>query len=311
MNTSSKIYVAGHMGLVGSALMRKLHADGYINIITKTLQELDLRNQAAVNNFFAYEKPEYVFLAAARVGGIIANNTYRAEFIYDNLMIAANVIHAAYQHGVKKLLNLGSSCIYPKNAPQPLKESYLLSGILESTNEPYALAKIAAIKLCDAYNMQYGTNFISAMPTNLYGPNDNFNLETSHVLPALMRKFHEAKIAQALSVTVWGTGAPLREFLYVDDLADAVLMLMQKYNVSDVGECINIGTGVDVTIAELAQAIKRIVGYEGEIVFDASKPDGTGRKLLDVSKIEALGWRYQIDLEMGIKRAYDWYVSKL
>jgi len=305
----SKIYVAGHTGLVGSALMRRLTSDGYSNILTKTLDQLDLRNQQAVNTFFAQEQPDYVFLAAARVGGIWANNTYRADFIYDNLMIAANVINAAHAHGVKKLLNLGSSCIYPKNAPQPLKEEYLLSGLLEPTNEPYAIAKIAAIKLCSAFNVQHKTNFISAMPTNLYGPHDNFNLETAHVLPALIRKFHDAKVAGAPSVTVWGTGTPLREFLYVDDLADAVVFLMQNHDAQNIGEFINVGTGVDVAIADLARIIQRVVGFEGELVFDATKPDGTMRKLLDVERMHALGWWHQVELEEGIAKVYDWYTK--
>jgi GDP-L-fucose synthase len=309
MNLDSKICVAGHRGLVGSALLRKLRADGYTNIIVRTSKELDLRMQADVESFFEQERPEYVFLAAAKVGGIMANNTYTAEFIYDNLMIAANVIHAAYRYGVKKLLNLGSSCIYPKFAPQPLKEEYLLTGALEPTNEPYAIAKIAAIKLCRYYNERYGTNFISVMPTNLYGPYDNFDLETSHVLPALIRKFHEAKIAKHDSVVLWGTGEPMREFLYVDDLADACVFLMNKYGFNDIGEFINIGTGTDVSIAELAQVVKNLTGYEGEIQHDYTKPDGTPRKLLDISKIRSLGWQPKTSLEDGIKKTYACFVG--
>jgi GDP-L-fucose synthase len=387
MECTSKIYVAGHTGLVGSALMRKLHSAGFKNIVTRDAYELDLRNQAAVDAFFAAEKPEYVFLAAAKVGGIGANNTYKADFIYDNIMIATNVIHAAYIYGVKKLLNLGSSCIYPKNAPQPLKEEYLLTGSLETTNEPYAIAKIAAIKLCRYYNEQYGTNFISVMPTNLYGPNDNYNLETAHVLPALIRKFHLAKLLQqndfeaikqdlkryrlgfgldeflfasgdttsvsvcsdsstdstqplvlslskdssgvrtsyptdadiintlagigitAKSVTLWGIGTPYREILYVDDLAGSVVFLMQQYDAKDIGEIINIGTGVDHTIQEIAMMIKKVIGFDGIIEFDQSKPDGTMKKLLDVSRMKKLGWQAQISSEKGITFAYHWYVQ--
>ncbi len=309
MLPNSRIYVAGHRGLVGSAIMRKLESDGYTNIAVRTSKELDLRRQIEVEAFFTQEKPDYVFLAAAKVGGILANNTYKAEFIYDNIIIAANVINAAYKAGVKKLLNLGSSCIYPKFAPQPMKEEYLLTGILEPTNEPYAIAKIAAIKLCRYYNEQNGTNFISVMPTNLYGPNDNFDLETSHVLPALIRKFHEAKVAKHDSVVLWGTGEPLREFLYVDDLADACVFLMKNYDYSDIGEFINIGTGTDIKIVELAQLIKRITGFEGEIRHDRTKPDGTPRKLLDISRICSLGWGPKTSLEDGIKRAYAFYTG--
>lgn len=305
MRKEAKIYVAGHRGLVGSAILRKLRAEGYSNIITRTHQELDLTNQQAVYQFFEAERPEYVFLAAAKVGGILANSTYPADFIRENLLIQTNVIDAAYRYGVKKLLFLGSSCIYPKFAPQPIKEEYLLTGALEPTNEPYAVAKIAGIKMCQAYNKQYGTNFICVMPTNLYGPGDNFDLETSHVLPALIRKFHEAKVTGAPHVVVWGSGTPRREFLHVDDLADACLFLMNNY---DSSEIINIGVGKDLTIAELAQLIKEIVGYKGEIVFDTTKPDGTPRKLLDVSKIFNLGWRPRILLEDGIRSTYEWFV---
>lgn len=305
MHKGAKIYVAGHRGLVGSAILRKLQAEGYSNIVTRTHQELDLTNQQEVYQFFETERPEYVFLAAAKVGGILANSTYPADFIRENLLIQTNVIDAAYRYGVKKLLFLGSSCIYPKFAPQPIKEEYLLTGALEPTNEPYAIAKIAGIKMCQAYNKQYGTNFISVMPTNLYGPGDNFDLETSHVLPALIRKFHEAKVARAPHVVVWGTGTPRREFLHVDDLADACLFLMNNY---DSSEIINIGVGKDLTIVELANLIKEIVGYKGEIVFDTSKPDGTPRKLLDVSKLFNLGWRPRIRLEDGIRSTYEWFV---
>lgn len=302
MQKESKIYVAGHRGMVGSAIIRKLKEKGFNNIVTKTSSELDLRNQKEVSDFFLKEKPEYVFLAAAKVGGILANNTYRAEFIYDNLMIEANIIHHSYLNKVKKLLFLGSSCIYPKMAPQPLKEEYLLSGYLEKTNEPYAIAKIAGIKLCEAYREQYNCNFISVMPTNLYGPNDNYDLNNSHVLPALLRKFHTAKILNKKYVTVWGTGKPKREFLHVDDLADACLFLMLNYNEK---ELINIGTGKDISIKELAEMIKEITGYNGEIKFDSSKPDGTPRKLLDVSKIHKLGWKHKIKLKDGIKKVYE------
>lgn len=301
MEQSARIYVAGHRGMVGSAITRKLQQEGYTNLISRTSAELDLRNQQAVNRFFAEEKPEYVFLAAAKVGGILANNTYRAEFLYDNLMMEANVIHAAWQHGVKKLMFLGSSCIYPKMAPQPLKEEYLLTGELEPTNEPYAIAKISGIKMCEAYRDQYGANFISVMPTNLYGPNDNYDLHNSHVLPALIRKFHEAKLSGAPSVEIWGTGSPRREFLHSDDLAEACLFLMRNYHEKDF---VNIGTGEDIPIKDLALLIKRIVGFEGELTFDTSKPDGTPRKLMDVSRLHALGWKHRIDLETGIASVY-------
>ena len=302
MELADKIYVAGHRGMVGSALVRHLEAKGFTSIILKTSSELDLRDQAAVNEFFQKEKPSYVFLAAAKVGGINANNIYRAEFIYDNLMIEANIINAAWKNEVKKLLFLGSSCIYPKMAPQPLHEDALLTGLLEQTNEPYAIAKIAGIKLCDAYRAQYGCNFIAAMPTNLFGPNDNYDLENSHVLPALLRKIITAKKNNAPSVTIWGTGSPRREFLFVDDLADACIYLMQNYNEEGF---VNIGTGEDLTILELANLIKEIVGYDGSIKNDPSKPDGTPRKLLDVSKLKNLGWQSSITLEEGIKRVYE------
>jgi len=344
MNKSSKIYIAGHRGLVGSALMRKLRDSGYTNIIVRTHKDLDLTRQSEVETFFEKERPAFVFLAAAKVGGILANSTYKAEFIYQNIMIAANVIHASYKYGVGKLLNLGSSCIYPKFAPQPMKEEHLLAGTLEPTNEPYAIAKIAAIKLCRYYNEQYGTNFISAMPANLYGPNDNFDLETSHVLPAFIRKFHIAKLLREkryddiikdfnkyssnlqtptanldlnLSlksvgitsdcVTLWGSGSPYREFLYVDDLADACVFLMQRYNVDDLGELVNIGTGKDLQVKELVNLIKDLVGYNGEIKWDVSKPDGTPKKLLDVSRIDKLGWKAKIDLCKGLENVYEEY----
>lgn len=302
MNKNSKIFIAGHRGMVGSAILRALKANGFENLIYRTSEELDLRNQSAVNNFFTEEKPEFVFLAAAKVGGINANNIYRGEFLYDNLAIELNVIEAARVNEVKKLLFLGSSCIYPKSAPQPLKEEYLLSGYLESTNEPYAIAKIAGIKLCETYRHQYGCDFIAAMPTNLYGPNDNYDLEKSHVLPALLRKFHEAKINGATSVTVWGSGKPFREFLHVDDLAAACLVLMEKY---DESQFINIGSGSDLTIKELAEMIKEITGFTGEIVYDTSRPDGTVRKLMDSSKISRLGWAPKIDLFNGISMTYE------
>lgn len=302
MNKDAKIYVAGHRGMVGSALVRKLQAEGYQHIVVRTSSELDLSNQAAVADFFDHEKPDYVFLAAAKVGGIHANNTYRAEFIYQNLMIESNVIHSAYVNKVTKLLFLGSSCIYPKLAPQPLKEDYLLTGLLESTNEPYAIAKIAGIKLCEAYRSQYGCNFIAVMPTNMYGPNDHYDLNNSHVLPALLRKFHTAKMANAPVVEIWGSGTPKREFLHVDDLADACFYLMQNY---DQAELVNIGTGEDITINDLALLIKDIVGYKGDTVFDATKPDGTPRKLMDVSKLHTLGWRHKIELAKGIKAVYE------
>ena len=350
MNKKDKIYIAGHTGLVGSAVLRKLKKEGYENIVVRTIEELDLRRQEDVEEFFEKERPDYVFLAAAKVGGILANNTYKAEFIYDNMAIALNVIHASYKYGVKKLLNLGSSCIYPKNCPQPMKEEYLLTGPLEPTNEPYAIAKISAIKLCRYYNEQYGTNFISVMPTNLYGPNDNFNLETAHVLPALIRKFHLAKLLgqgdfegikenfirypvgfgldrpnkdwdkeailevlervgissenSRVVVKLWGTGSPYREFLHVDDLAAACLFLMERYDYKDIGEFINIGTGEDITIKDLAYMIKDIVGFDGDIKWDGSKPDGTIRKLLDVSRIKSLGWAHNLRLEEGIKNVF-------
>jgi GDP-L-fucose synthase len=301
MDKQARIFVAGHRGMVGSALVRKLQQNGYTRLILRTKEELDLRDQQAVKQFFEETKPEYVFLAAARVGGIHTNNTYRAEFLYDNLMIEANVIHQSYVHGVKKLLFLGSSCIYPKHAPQPLKESYLLTGPLEPTNEPYAIAKITGIKLCESYRQQYGCNFISVMPANLYGPNDNYDLENSHVLPALLRKMHEAKMQGLPRVEVWGTGEPLREFLHVDDLAAACLHLMLHYNgVSFV----NVGSGEEISIRELAYLIKEITGYGGELVFDSSKPDGTPRKLLDSSMMRELGWAPEITLRKGIKQVY-------
>ncbi len=310
MNKQSKIYVAGHRGLVGSALLRKLHEQGFANTVVRTSKELDLCRQEDVERFFGQERPDYVFLAAAKVGGIVANNTYKAEFIYDNLMIAANVINAAYRTGVKKLLNLGSSCIYPKFAPQPMKEEHLLTGLLEPTNEPYAIAKIAAIKLCRYYNEQFGTNFVSVMPTNLYGPHDNFDLFTSHVLPALIRKFHEARTTGQPSVTVWGTGKPFREFLYVDDLAEACIFVMDRLDYRELGEFINLGTGQDVTIRDLAELVKDVVDYQGELVFDTAKPDGTPRKLLDVSRINRLGWKASTPLRKGIELTYEWFRSQ-
>lgn len=309
MERDSKIYIAGHRGLVGSALQKKLMSEGYTKLVVRSSKELDLRRQADVEDFFEKERPDYVFLAAARVGGILANSTYKADFIYDNIMIAANIINASYQFNVKKLLNLGSSCIYPKFAPQPMKEEHLLTGLLEATNEPYAIAKIAAIKLCRYYNEQYHTNFISVMPTNLYGPNDNYDLETSHVLPALIRKFHEAKTSRQPAVTIWGTGSPCREFLYVDDLAEACLFLMEKYEYKDVGEFINIGTGNEVTIEELAKLIKRIIGYEGDIRHDVTKPDGSPRKLLDISRLRSLGWNATMGLEEGIRKTYEFFIA--
>jgi len=302
MNQNAKIYIAGHRGMVGSAILRALKSRGFFNLVLRTSSELDLRNQLEVTNFFKDEKPEYVFLAAAKVGGIVANNTYRADFIYENLMIQNNVIHNAYVTGVKKLMFLGSSCIYPKFAHQPLKEEYLLTGVLEDTNEPYAIAKIAGIKLCDAYRGQYGCNFISVMPTNLYGPNDNYDLSNSHVLPALLRKFITAKQKNYKEVTIWGTGAPRREFMHVDDLADACLFLMEQYNEQGI---INIGVGEDLSILELAQLLKKIVGFEGNILTDTSKPDGTPRKLMDVFKLMKLGWKASINLEDGIKKVYE------
>ncbi|MBG9375486.1 GDP-L-fucose synthase [Panacibacter sp. DH6] len=307
MQKGDKIYIAGHRGMVGGAIKRNLEKEGYTNIVTRTSGELDLRSQAAVQLFFEAEKPAYVFLAAAKVGGIMANNTYRAEFLYDNLMIETNIIHAAYTNGVKKLMFLGSSCIYPKLAPQPLKEDYLLTGTLEYTNEPYAIAKIAGIKLCEAYRDQYGCNFISAMPTNLYGVGDNYHPQNSHVLPALIRKFHEARENSAPAVTVWGSGKPMREFLYADDLAEACIYLMQHYSEK---QLVNIGTGEDLTIKDLAELVKKVVGYTGEIVFDASKPDGTPRKLMDVSKLNGLGWKHHTTLEEGIKLAYGDFLAK-
>ena len=301
MDINSKIYISGHNGMVGSAILRELILNGYTNLIYKSSKELDLRDSISVKTFLEKEKPEYVFLAAAKVGGIVANNTYKADFLYDNLMIQNNVIHNSYLTGVKKLLFLGSSCIYPKYAPQPLKEEYLLTGILEPTNEPYAIAKIAGIKMCDAYRSQYGCNFISAMPTNLYGLNDNYDLNNSHVLPAMLRKFHEAKIENKSEVLLWGDGSALREFLHVDDLAKACLSLIESYDGSGP---INIGTGSDINIRDLAEMIKSIVGFDGKICWDTSKPNGTPRKLLDVSKIHELGWKHQIDLQDGIKSVY-------
>jgi GDP-L-fucose synthase len=320
MDLDSRIYVAGHRGLVGSAIVRRLQQDGYSNLLLRTSAELDLRDQAAVARFFAEEKPEYVFLAAAKVGGIVANDSYPAEFIHDNLLIQDNVIHNAYLTGAKRLLFLGSTCIYPKLAPQPLKEGYLLTGPLEPTNDAYAIAKIAGITTCRAYNRQYGTRFLAAMPTNLYGPNDNFDLETSHVLPALIRKFHEAKVESR--VTIWGTGTPFREFLHVDDLADACLFLMnlpeEKYHAllvpspeSPVPALINIGTGEEVSIKELALLIKEVVGFAGDLEFDTSKPDGTPRKLTDVTRLHALGWRHRIGLRKGLAETYRWYIKSL
>ncbi len=301
MEKNSKIYIAGHNGMVGSAIHRRLVKDGFTNIITRNSEELDLRNQQAVTNFFEEQKPEYVFLAAARVGGIVANNTYRAEFLFDNLMIQSNVIHQAYTNGVKKLMFLGSSCIYPKLAPQPLKEEYLLTGPLEHSNEPYAIAKIAGLKMCEAYRTQYGCNFITVMPTNLYGSNDNYDLNNSHVLPALLRKFHEAKMRGDATITLWGSGSPRREFLHADDLADACFFLMQKYNSS---ELVNIGVGEDITIIELADLIKNITGFTGQINWDRNMPDGTPRKLLDITRLASAGWKASISLKEGIKQVY-------
>ena len=308
MEKEAKIYVAGHRGMVGSAIVRKLQDLGYTNLVLKTSSELDLRDQVKVADFFAKEKPEYVFLAAAKVGGIVANNTYRADFLYENLAIQNNIIHASFVNKVKKLQFLGSSCIYPKLAPQPLKESYLLSGYLEETNEPYAIAKIAGIKMCEAYRAQYGCDFISVMPTNLYGPNDNYDLENSHVLPAMIRKFHEAKERGDASMTLWGTGSPMREFLHADDLAEACVYLMESYSDS---ELVNIGTGIDVTIKELAETVKQIVGFEGEINWDTSRPDGTPRKLMDVSKLHGLGWKHKIELKDGIALAYQDFLTNV
>ena len=301
MELSNKIFIAGHRGMVGSAILRRLQKEGFSNFVFRTSEELDLRNQQAVTDFFKQEKPEYVFLAAAKVGGILANNTFRAEFLYENLEIQNNVIHQSWVNGVKKLLFLGSSCIYPKLAPQPLKEEYLLTGLLEPTNEPYAIAKIAGIKMCDAYRSQYGCNFISVMPTNLYGPNDNYDLNNSHVLPALLRKFHDAKINQQPEVIVWGTGTPLREFLHADDMADACVFLMKNFNEPGL---VNIGVGEDISIKDLAGMIKEITGFGGKIVFDSTKPDGTPRKLMDVSKLISLGWKATISLKNGIEKVY-------
>ncbi|WPO79515.1 GDP-L-fucose synthase [Flavobacterium sp. KACC 22761] len=302
MNLKDKIYIAGHRGMVGSAILRQLRAKGYTNFVLKTSSELDLRNQQAVADFFATEKPDYVFLAAAKVGGIIANNTFRGDFIYENLMIQNNIIHQSYLNNVQKLMFLGSSCIYPKMAPQPLKEEYMLTGELEPTNEPYAIAKIAGIKMCDAYRAQFGCNFISVMPTNLYGPNDNYDLKNSHVLPAMLRKFITAKRNNESSVTIWGTGSPKREFLHADDLAEACLFLMENYNEQGL---VNIGVGEDISILDLAILVKKIVGYEGEILTDTSKPDGTPRKLMDVSKLNGFGWKAKTSLEEGIQKVYD------
>lgn len=353
MEKDSKIYIAGNTGLVGSAIVRKLKVEAYNNLVYTPFPEYDLRDQQQVEDFFQQEKPEYVFLAAAKVGGILANSTYPAEFIYDNLAIPLNVIHASYKYGVKKLINFGSSCIYPKLAPQPLKEEYILSGKLEPTNEPYAIAKIAAIKLCKYYNKQYGTNFLSVMPTNLYGPSDNFNLETCHLLPALIRKFHLAKLIEEENyehlkkdvqqypigfgldeeisykneksiikvldkvginkeyVILWGTGSPRREFLYTDDLADACIYLMKNFGYTDVGEVINIGTGVDLTVKDLARMIKEIIGFSGRIKYDSTRPDGTPRKLLNVERLKKLGWKQSIGLKEGIEKTYNWYISRI
>src|SRR3989339_649327 len=318
LDKNKKLYIAGHKGMVGSAIQRKFEAEGFDNFVTRTVDELDLRNQFAVTEFFELEKPDYVIVAAAKVGGILANNTYRAEFIYDNLMIESNLIQAAHQHGVEKLLFLGSSCIYPKLAPQPLKEEYLLTAQLEPTNEPYAIAKIAGIKMCEAYNRQYHTRFLAVMPTNLYGPNDNFSLETSHVLPALIRKFHEARISHAERVVIWGTGSPRREFLHVDDMADACVHVMTLSD-SDIethlthypSPCfVNVGTGKDCTIKELALLIKEISGFQGILEFDTTRPDGTQVKRLDVSRLKNLGWQAKISLEDGILETYNWFVKK-
>lgn len=306
MKKDSKIYIAGHQGMVGSAISRRLQTDGFTNLITRDFEEFNLLDQQRVFDFFIKERPKFVFLAAAKVGGILANDTYRAQFIYENLQIQNNVIHGAHLSGAKKLLFLGSSCIYPKHAPQPIKEEHLLTGLLEPTNEPYAIAKIAGIKMCQAYRAQYGSNFISVMPTNLYGPNDNFNLTDSHVLPALIRKFHEAKLANKSYVTIWGTGSPRREFLYVDDLADACVFLMNHY---DSPEFLNIGTSEDITIKKLAMIVQEVIGFKGELEFDTSKPDGTPRKLLDASRLYATGWRPKISLPEGIHKAYQWFLE--
>jgi len=318
MNKTSKIYVAGHRGLVGSAIVKNLTCKGYTNIITRTHAELDLTHQEAVKSFFEQEKPEYVFLAAAKVGGIVANNTYRADFIYENMQIQNNVIHQSYVHGVQKLLFLGSTCIYPKNAPQPMNEDSLLTSELEYTNEPYAIAKIAGIKMCESYNLQYGTNFISVMPTNLYGPNDNFDLQTSHVLPALIRKIHEAKVRGDKEVEIWGSGKPRREFLYSEDMADACVFIMENVDFKDVAKDkkeirnthINIGTGKDVSIQELAELIQKVIGYEGNLVYNTSKPDGTMLKLSDSSKLHALGWKHKVELDEGVKTVYEWFLKQ-
>ncbi len=311
---TKKIYLAGHTGMVGSAIYRQLQSKGYKNILTKNLSELDLRNQSSVEKFFSETKPEILIIAAAKVGGILANNTYRAEFLYDNLMIEANLIHSAYLNKVEKIVFLGSSCIYPKLAPQPLMEEYLLTDTLEFTNEPYAIAKIAGIKLCENYYRQFGCNYISAMPTNLYGPNDNFNLETSHVLPALLRKFHEAKVEGKDSVTIWGTGKPLREFMYVEDLADAIVFMMENINAKDLYENgithLNAGTGKDISISDLAKLIAEITEFKGKIVYDSSKPDGTPRKLMDVTRLNNLGWKYKTELQDGITKTYNWFLEK-
>jgi len=319
MNKTSKIYIAGHRGLVGSAIVKNLESKGYTNLVYRTHKELDLLSQKDVEKFFETEKPEYVILAAAKVGGIVANNTYRADFIYENLQIQNNVIHQSYVHKVEKLLFLGSTCIYPKNCPQPMKEDSLLTSELEYTNEPYAIAKIAGIKMCESYNLQYGTNFISVMPTNLYGPNDNFDLETSHVLPALLRKMHEAKLINTPEVEIWGSGKPRREFLYSEDMADACVFLLENRDAKDTYDendkeirntHINIGTGVDISIKELALTIKKIVGYEGELYFNDTKPDGTMVKLTDPSKLHALGWKHRVELEEGIRTMYEWYLAQ-
>ncbi len=323
MNKNSKIYIAGHKGLVGSAIVENLQSKGYTNLLYKTHKELDLLNQVAVENFFKKEKPEYVILAAAKVGGIVANNTYRADFIYENLQIQNNVIHQSYKNNVTKLLFLGSTCIYPKNCPQPMKEDSLLTSELEYTNEPYAIAKISGIKMCESYNIQYGTNFISVMPTNLYGPNDNFDLETSHVLPALLRKMHEAKLNNTPQVEIWGSGKPRREFLYSEDMADACIFILENRDFKDISHSqldweskkeirnthINIGTGVDISIKELALTIKKIVGYEGKLYFNETKPDGTMIKLTNPSKLNELGWKHKVELEDGIKMMYEWYLN--
>ena len=309
MEKNKKIFVAGHNGMVGSAILSKLKLEGFNNIVTRTSRELDLRRQGETESFFEKERPDYVILAAAKVGGILANSTYTAEFIYDNTAIALNTIHSSYKFGVKKLMNLGSSCIYPREAPQPIREEYILTGSLEPTNEAYAIAKIAAIKLCRYYNQQYKTNFISLMPTNLYGPNDNFDPETSHVLPAMIRKFHEAKVSAAPVVDIWGTGAPFREFLYVEDLANACFFVIDNFDCSDLGEIMNVGTGIDITIKDLAELVGDIVGFKGKIEWDSSKPDGMPKKQLDVSKILELGWKPKTNLKEGIIKTYEWYIN--